>query len=212
VSTIVKRGHQGREDHRRGQALVEFALVVPILLVIVVTVAELGLIYGKLSTLGYGSREGARAGSALAQGYPEDCADNPSNNKVDAVLVSAVQRILTSPDSGIDLNKVQEIRIFRATPSGTETLGYVNIWRPGPNGPDVDPGPGTVRIAFQPETVTWNACSRNNSGMNPDSIGVTVKYTYDFVTPLPTVINAIAGGSLSLTLSETTVMALNPTT
>jgi hypothetical protein len=211
VKITARRRTDGRQDHGRGQALVEFAMVVPILLVIVVTVAELGLIYGKLSTMGYGSREGARAGSALAQGYPEDCANDPGNTHVDAVMVSAVQRILTSPDSGIDLGKVQEIRIFRATPGGTETPGQVNIWRPGPNGPDVDPGPGMVRIAFQPETVTWNACSRNNGGLNPDSIGVTVKYTYDFMTPLPSVINAIAGGSLSLSLSETTVMALNPT-
>jgi hypothetical protein len=68
-----------------------------------------------------------------------------------------------------------------------------------------------TKIAFEPVSVAWSACSRNNGGLNPDSIGVSVKYTYDFVTPLPSVIDAIAGGAFSLTLSETTVMALNPT-
>ena len=58
----------------------------------------------------------------------------------------------------------------------------------------------------------WPACSRVNSGTNPDSIGVTVKYTYDFVTPMPSMINAITGGSLTLNLVETTVMSLNPST
>ena len=48
------------------------------------------------------------------------------------------------------------------------------------------------------------------AGSTPDSIGVTVRYRYDFVTPLPSVLDAIAGGALSLTLSETTVMSLNP--
>jgi hypothetical protein len=40
---------------------------------------------------------------------------------------------------------------------------------------------------------------------------VTVKYRYDFVTPLPALLDALSGGALSLTLSQTTVMALNPT-
>ena len=103
--------------------------------------------------------------------------------------------------------------IFRATSTGAETPGFVNIWNyVGPGlGPDVDEGAGMARIDFGPTSVLWNACDRINNGPNTDSIGVTVKYTYDWVTPLPSVINAIAGGNLSLTLTETTVMALNPT-
>lgn len=208
----MKLRHVRQHDQQRGQGLVEFALVLPIVLVLVVSVAELGFIYGKLNSLGYGSREGARAGSALAQGYPADCLSDPNNNNVDAVLVAAVQRILKSPDAGIDPAKVQEIRIFKSTSTGAETPGLVNIWTyAGPGaGPEVDPGPGQAYIDFAPSSVAWPACSRINSGANPDSIGVTVKYTYDFVTPLPSAIDAIAGGNLSLTLTETTVMALNP--
>jgi hypothetical protein len=204
--------HEQQGWRQRGQGLVEFALVLPIVLVLVVSVAELGLIYGKLSSLGYASREGARAGSALARGYEADCLADPTNNKVDAVLVSAVQRILKSPDSGIDLSRVQQIRIFKAAADGSE-LGPVNIWTyVGPGaGPEVDPGPGQAFIDFGPSSVGWYACSRINSGADPDSLGVTVTYTYDFVTPLATVVDALTGGNLSMTLTETTVMALNPT-
>ena len=75
----------------------------------------------------------------------------------------------------------------------------------------MDPGPGVENIDFSLiGTNHWPACSRDNSGASPDSIGVTVVYRYDFVTPLPSVINSIAGGALSLNLSETTVMSLNP--
>ena len=49
------------------------------------------------------------------------------------------------------------------------------------------------------------------NGADPDSIGITVKYRYDYVTPLPVLVNALTNGSLQMTLSETTVMALNPT-
>ena len=59
---------------QRGQGLVEFALVLPIMLLLVVSVAELGLIFGNSQSLVYGSREGARVGSALAQGRERACA------------------------------------------------------------------------------------------------------------------------------------------
>jgi hypothetical protein len=179
-------------------------------------VAELGFIYGKISSLGYASREAARVGSALARGGVDDCADpTVVDPAVDAVVVAAAQRILTSPDSGIAMDKVNQIRIFKATPSGAETSGLFNVWtwRDAEVGPDIDPDPLIEeRLEFKqvlPEG--WPACGRSNSGVPPDSIGVTVTYTYDFVTPFPALINALAGGSLSLDLSETTVMALNPT-
>ncbi|MEA2025780.1 MAG: TadE/TadG family type IV pilus assembly protein, partial [Chloroflexota bacterium] len=104
-----------RRERERGQGLVEFALVVPVILLIVVSVAELGLAFGNVHTIGYGSREGARVGSALATGNVSDCSGGEDPAGVDMALVSAVQRILKSPGSGIDVSKVQEIRIFKAT-------------------------------------------------------------------------------------------------
>ena len=185
----------------------------PIIILVVVSVAELGLAFGNTHTVGYGSREGARVGSALATGGVEDCSGGADPSLVDATLVSAVQRILKSPGSGIDISKVQEIRIFQANSAGEETGSFVNVWQytGERSGPEVDPGPGVENIDFSLiGTNHWPACSRDNSGASPDSIGVTVVYRYDFVTPLPSVINSIAGGALSLNLSETTVMSLNP--
>ncbi|MGD8486093.1 MAG: TadE/TadG family type IV pilus assembly protein [Chloroflexota bacterium] len=207
----MRRGRDGRCE--RGQGLVEFTLVVPIILLIVMSVAELGLAFGNVNTIGYGSREGARVGSALARGDVSDCTGGDDPSMVDAVLVSAVQRILKSPGSGVDISQVAEIRIFKATPTGGETPGLVNVWRyvGEGNGPEVDPGPGAARIAFAPVGASvWPACSRDNSAATPDSIGVTVRYRYEFNSPLPAVVNAIADGGLGLTLSETTVMSLNP--
>ena len=204
-----------RERRERGQGLVEFTLVLPILIVLIVSVGELGLIFGKIHSLGYASREGARTGAALALGKASLCTPtNRDPSLVDATLVGAVQRILTSPDSGISLSKIPQIRIFRATSTGAEWSGLVNSWRyrGTDSGTDIDPGAGEELIDFRPLTTSWPACDRHNGGPSGfDSIGVTVRYTYDFVTPLPALLNAISGGALSLTLSETTVMALNPT-
>jgi hypothetical protein len=197
-----------------GQALVEFSLIIPLMLVVVLSVAELGVIFGRLSSLGYSVREGARTGAALALGESDLCEPgNQDPSKVDAVLIAAIQRILDSPDSGIDTRDVEEIRIFKADSSGQETPGTVNIWTYAGEGlgPEVDPGPGVARIDFTAQQVDWPACQRQNSGVTPDSIGVTIRYTHEYVTPLPSIVNSFAGGGLSLVLSETTVMALNPT-
>lgn len=201
-----------RRDRQRGQGLVEFTLIVPIVVLIVVSVAELGLAFGNVHTIGYGSREGARVGSALALGDVTDCSGGSDPAGVDAAVVSAVQRILKSPGSGVDVSRVTEIRIFRADASGAEIAGFVNTWRyvGEGQGVEVDPGPGFTAIDFAPTLVQWPACVRDNDGAVVDSIGVTVEYTYDFLTPLPSVVNAITGGALSIDLSETTVMSLNP--
>ncbi len=143
----------------------------------------------------------------------DDCSGGPDPAGVDNAIVGAVQRILKSPGSGLDVSKVQQIRIFKATSSGGETPNEVNVWTYAGEqaGPDVDPGPGAIRIDFVPSGPTqWAACARDNSSSPPDSIGITVRYTYDFVSPLPAMVDAITGGALSLALAETTVMALNP--
>jgi len=200
-------------ERQRGQGLVEFTFIVPVVLLIVASVAELGLAFGNSHTIGYGSREGARVGSALATGRVTDCSGGADPAGVDAALVSAVQRILKSPGSGLNVADVIQIRIFKATSTGTEIANKVNVWNyvGEENGPEVDPGPAIVKLDFGPTSVQWPACQRVNSGSNPDSVGVTVVYRYRFVTPLPSVVNAITGGDFTLPLTETTVMALNPT-
>ena len=205
----MKRRQRGRE---RGQGLVEFVLVVPVILLLVVSVAELGMAFGNVHTIGYGSREGARVGSALARGGVIDCSGGTDPAGVDKTLVAAVQRILKSPGSGIDISRVQEIRIFKADAAGAEIAGTVSAWTyvGEQNGAEVDPGPGVLNIDFDTLSTPWPACVRVNSGANADSIGVTVRYRYDFVSPMPAMIDAITGGDLSLVLSETTVMSLNP--
>ena len=56
-------GRRSRGD--AGQSLVEFALIVPILLILVFAMLEFGLAFNDKLTLGNATREGARVGSAL---------------------------------------------------------------------------------------------------------------------------------------------------
>ncbi len=73
---------------------------------------------------------------------------------------------------------MSQIRIYKAAASGDE-LGPVNVWVPG-TGPTVDGS----QLSFSRSSYGWDACTRSNSTTNPDSIGVSISYTYHAVTPL----------------------------
>ena len=203
-----------RSDREHGQGIVEFTMILPLLLLLLTGVVEFGLIANDALTVGYGSREGARAGAALGDGGATSCTGDGDPGAVDATVVAAIQRIVKSQGSAVAVDDIREIRIFKATSSGAMTDGSVNTWRyTGPtSGPDVDPGPGTARVDFSPVTVQWPACARENGGVSPDSIGVEVVYERALVTPIASLLPIFTGGQdPRFVLSETTVMALNPT-
>jgi len=199
-------------DNEQGQGLVELSFVLPIILLLLVSMLEFGMAFNDLLTIGYGSREGSRAGSALANFTSTACVESDAST-VDKTVVAAIQRIVKSPGSDVELADIQQIRIFKATSSGAQSGASVNVWSYTPgSGPDVDPGPGAARLDFSETSHGWNVCSRVNTGTNPDSIGVQIVYRYRLTTPLAAVLDLVGGSqAATITLRETTVMALNPT-
>jgi hypothetical protein len=202
---------EGTPERERGQGLVEFTFAIPLLLILLAGVVEVGLIANDALTIGYGSREGARAGSALARGGVVDCAGGNDPSGVDAAVVAGVQRIIESSGSAVELDEIDQIRIFKSTASGAVIGNRVNVWTyAGPGlGPDVDPGPGVSNLDFVETSVTWPACSRVNAGGTPDILGVEVSYDRELVSHLASVLSTF-GLAPVVTLTETTVMTLNP--
>ena len=196
IDRVMRRGRSAIEH---GQSLVEMALILPLLVLIVIGTLEFGFVFDHHLTLEYATREGARAGSALAHGGtgPPGCANA---SEVDPRIIAAVQRVLTSPGSPIALNRVSEIHIYRAGPDGEEL--QVNVWRYSAGmGPTVD----GVPLNFVQFSAAWPACNRNNTAVNTDSVGVSIAYTYDLQTPFRFVLGA------GLNMADRTVMQLNPT-
>jgi hypothetical protein len=193
---------------RRGQGLVEFAMAVPVFLLLLLGILEFGFVFDQTMTINYATREGARNGSAFANGNATTMPCVTSED-VDKHIVAAVQRILEAPGSRVAVARIDEIRIYNANNAGGQIGGQANIWTPG-SGPVVD----GVALKFNDTTTNWNACSRDNTWTGttaPDSIGVGIQYRYEFVTPLA----GIAGffgpsGGTTIVISDRTVMALNP--
>ena len=195
----------------RGQSIVEFILVVPVLLLLMLGMLEFGLAFNHHMTLEYATREASRTGSAIASGGSTNCVGGIDAQSIDAQTVAAAQRILKSPGSPVRMSDIEDIRLYRSDSSGGQVGSDVNVWRYTPGaGPDLDPGTAIDRLDFSVVSTGWPVCSRSN-GPNPDSIGVRISYTYRFSTPLGSVINFLGGTSLTqLTMVDKTVMALNP--
>jgi len=193
----------------RGQALVEFSILLPVFMIVLSGLLEFGLVFNNHLTLEYATREGARAGAALADGK----GDQGTCDTIDAQIVAAVQRVLDAPGSPIDLSSVSTIRIWRATSTGQPdgSVGIFTWTYTGPNsGPSVD-GKALSYSPPNPLPLTWQPCTRNAGGSNPDSIGVSLAYTYHMTTPLSALLAFVGGaGASTLAMSDQTVMALNP--
>ncbi len=199
-------------DCERGQGLVEFAMLVPVFMLLLLGMLEFGTAFNHNLTLGYASREGARIGADLVNGGgPFGCATGQSPNagtngeKVDQVIIEAVDRVLTSAGSPIDLSRVDRIRLFRPDKSGNDTLNQGNDWLYTASPYTL---PDFTTVNFAPSGAgTFQACSRSSviqsSGSTAgivDSIGVSIDYTYQMVTPLGT----------TLQMHDVTVMQFNP--
>lgn len=207
-STLRRR----QPDGESGVAMVEFSLILPVFLLMILIMFEFGLAFSHHLTLGYASREAARTGSALATGGTTNCAGGGDPAGVDRQLIAALQRVVKSPGSDVRMNEIQEVRIFKADASGGQVGGLVNVWRYAPGGGlDIDPGPGIDRLDFVESSVAWPACARANN-LNPDSLGVRILYRYQLATPLAALVGLMGGSQApEFQLNDQTVMALNPT-
>jgi hypothetical protein len=203
----------GGQHDERGQGLVEFSMILPVFMFLLLIMLEFGMAFNHKLTLGYATREGARTGSALAAGGVTDCSGGNDPAFVDRQVIAAAQRILKSPGSDVDLGDVDEIWIYKSTSTGGAVSGEVNKWVYTPGaGPDADPEAGVDILDFSPTSVGWPACERNN-GANPDSVGVKILYDYKLKTPLRAFAIFLGGSQVAnMQFDEQTIMSLNPTT
>jgi hypothetical protein len=196
---------------QRGQGMVEFAVIVPVFLLLLMGMLEFGFVFTHNLTLEYATREGARAGSTLSDGklVSGTCAT------IDQAIINSVTKVLKSPGSPIlgYPNAVAWIKIWDADTSGNPIAGKINTWN------NKSDGTGTFQLSG---TAAWDPCSRHSatwvSGTcgsttcPPDSIGVSLSYTYTMVTPLGAIEKFFGpAGPATLTMTDKTVMSLNPT-
>jgi hypothetical protein len=150
-----------------GQGLVEFALVFPLFIFLLMATVEFGFLYNNILTVQFASRQGV---SAAAQVGGEDGAD--------CAILKAVEAALSAP---IDKGRITAVEIFQSNASGDPIPGRINRYvRTGP----LD-CPGT---ASQPYLLVGaegypQAARKDTLAEGLEVVGVRIEYEYHAITP-----------------------------
>lgn len=138
---------------RRGQTLTEFALIVPVLFLLIMGVLDAGLLMFSVGTARYAASEGSRVAAQLG-----------NLSSTDTQVLQTIRNTV----SGTQLFSVGEIDIYRLSQDGagnlTQDIGHVNRYQ-------LD---GTLISAPLP----WPPSTRNVGNGTSDFVGVTINYTY----------------------------------
>lgn len=178
--------HLGRR--RRGQGLVEMAMVLPFLLVLTLGIVDVGVLIADRYNVLYSTREAARVGSANAcfrddNSVLQRVASGLRNKAVEDIGHIFVYQ---ADASGVfsSSNRYQEYSIITATINGFSYTTVTNGW---------------------PYTVRHNNTNYLASNKPGDWLGVMVRYTHH---PITIIGQAFWGAAVSG--SEKTVMRIEP--
>jgi len=168
-----------------GQALLEFALFLTLILIMIAGVVDVGGLLNDHVSVEYATRQAARTGAVLGNQPTADCA-----------IISAVNASLSS----VANVTVTQIMIYNAgadgLPQGTTSE---TVYAGDPICTIVG---NTPTLSEAPAPNNYPPSSRDDNPYTEDSLGVQVSYSYAFQFPLL--------GSGVFQTNDYTVMPINP--
>jgi Flp pilus assembly protein TadG len=193
----VGRLVQRRDPREDGQAIVEFALVFPVLLLLIVGLIEFSFVLNSRNTVGFASRDAAML-----------AAEGGSKAGTDCVVLSAIDRDIVSPARAI---RVTGVEVFWSDANGAQIGSNANVYsRTGSTTCTYGDGtsitvPYTLSTAGYIEDVRCDVIGGCGGGHTElDIVGVRVTYQHSWLTSF-----ARMTGS-GITFTQTTAMRIEP--
>ena len=177
-----------------GQAFVEFALLLPLLMLIVIGLMEFGMFINSRNAVEFASRDGSMLAAEGGNGAGTDC-----------VVLDKVERDIVSPARNI---RIQTVTIYWSDRNGDQMGNNGNIYtRSGSTTCNYGGGqsltvPYTLTTPNYVEGVRCDVlagCGGSHPGL--DTIGVRVTYQHRWVTTL-----VQQTGTISFTVASATRM------
>jgi Flp pilus assembly protein TadG len=178
---VVSRRGRGQ----RGQAMVEFALVLPVLLMLLGGLYDLGIVLRSHMAIVYAARQGALAAAASG-----------TRNTADCMALAAIASALDDqPGITIVDISIYQPRDDGLPVGGAGNTGFADVY-PG------NPGCSTLSQLPMPQPGNWLPANRITTPVGSRSIGIEIDYTYSWQM-VPVTIG-------SLHISDRAVMPYGP--
>jgi Flp pilus assembly protein TadG len=179
-----------RRLSQRGQAMLEFAIILPILMLMIMSVIEFALAFNSSLGINRASQDAALVGAEAGSLPGADC-----------MILTKIEQEINPP---IDKNEIQGVNIQRTNPSGTTVFGQNSYVRGGTMTCTLADGtPITVPYTSTGTGYPVNQRCSIQSGcptMTParttvDTIGVQINLRYRLRTPLSALMGMFNGGT-----------------
>ncbi len=200
VTSSRRRSERGSDG--RGQSLVEFSLVLPIFILIVIGLIEFAFAFHGLLSINFASRDAA----LLA-------AEASSDSGADCIILSSIDEDVDAPAKEA---QIEEVRIYWATDTGGVMPGNpVNVYqRVGsttcslPDGVTLTVPYSLVGAAGYPEDQRCDVLAGCGGAHDTvDTIGVRITYSHVWVTPLASIVSL---GGTGFEFTHSTAMRMEP--
>ena len=185
-----------RRREELGQALVEFALVLPLLLLLILGIVEFSFVWNSRNTVQFASRDG----SMLA-------AEGGSLLGTDCLVLQRIESDIVSPARAV---RVEEVMIYWADKNGGQIGSFKNVYdRSGSTACDL--GGSTFSVPYTLTTSGYLEATRcdvlagcGGAHTGVDTVGVQITYEHQWLTSF-----ARLTGS-GITFAETTATRVEP--
>ena len=187
LSRLRRSAPRVRRARSRGQALVEFSLVLPLFLTVLLAIVEFGFAFNAVLAVNFASRNAALTAAEGGDGAGTDC-----------LVLRAVENDITAP---ADRSRIGQVEIFRADKNG-DMIGTATIYArsAGSTTTCEYAGGTTVTVPYAliadgyPEADRCNTLVGCDGGRPLDLVGVEITYTHAWVTPLRNFVGGNPGG------------------
>jgi hypothetical protein len=181
----------GRSE--KGQAIVEFAMVLPVLVLLIIGLMEFSLVWNSRNTVLFASRDG----SMLA-------AEGGSLDGVDCVVLQRVEGDVVSPSSSL---RILQISIYWSDRNGNQIGASQNLYTRGGSTSCTYADGTTITVPYTLTTANYLESARcsvlagcGGGHSTVDTIGVRVTYQHFWMTSFV----RFAGNSVTFTEASIT--------
>jgi Flp pilus assembly protein TadG len=158
---------------RRGQSLVEFALVIPLFLTMLIALVEFAFIFNAILATNFASRDAALLAAEAGSDLGGDCA-----------VLKAVEADIGAPATQ---SQIQSVEIFEATAAGAQSGAATVYARTGTYSCTLPDGTA-ITLPYTRTANGYPMANRCNvllgcAGSPLDHVGVRVAYRHTWRTP-----------------------------